>query len=353
MTVQLSQPAVYGTGLFALDVVHSADESQPVRAWAGGTCGNVLTILSFLGWSAYPIARLNGDDASLQVKSDFLQWGVHLDFAECAPTCATPIIVQKIRRDKNGVPIHRFAWNCPHCGNWLPGFKPVTASNMSWILPEIREPKVFFMDRLSRAALSLATCAAEQGAIIVFEPSAKMDSRLLNEVLQLAHVIKYADQRIPDIEVVDCKNSSIQLEIQTFGEDGMRYRSNLPKARTKGWVHLPALHAPVLADTCGAGDWCTAGLISMIGAEGLKGFLQLNTIMLRSALKFGQALAAWTCGFEGARGGMYYIDKKTFDIQIQHILKGEAAKSPEWPEQQNTSSLLSPVICPACNVNNR
>lgn len=349
MTVQLSQPSVYGTGLIALDVVHSADELQPVRAWAGGTCGNVLTILSFLGWSAYPIARLNGDDASHQVKSDFLQWGVHLDFAECAPTSATPIIIQKIRLDKNGQPAHRFTWNCPHCGNWLPAFKPVTAQNISWIVPKIREPKVFFMDRLSRAALSLATCAAEQGAIVVFEPSAKMDSRLLKEVLQLAHVIKYADQRIRNIEGVDCENSTVQLEIQTFGEDGMRYRSSLPKARSNGWEHLPAFPAPVLADTCGAGDWCTAGTISMIGAKGLKGLLQLSSVKLRRALKFGQALAAWTCGFEGARGGMYYVDKKTFDKQIQHILKGEITKASVWPEQQNSPSVQSPVNCPDCN----
>jgi fructokinase len=339
---------VYGTGLIALDVVNSADESQPVRAWAGGTCGNVLTILSFLGWRSYPIARLNGDNASVQVKSDFLQWGVNLDFAECAPSSATPIIVQKIRRDKNGLPIHRFALNCPHCGNWLPGFKPVTASNMSWIIPKFRDPKVFFMDRLSRAALSLAAYATEQGAIIVFEPSAKMDPRLLKEVLQLAHVIKYADQRISDIEGVDCENSSILLEIQTVGADGMRYRSSLPKARSNGWVHLPAFPAPVLADTCGAGDWCTAGLISIIGTDGLKGFLQLNTIKLRSALKFGQALAAWTCGFEGARGGMYYVDKKTFDKQIQYILKGETAKASERPKQQTSSSIQSPIVCPAC-----
>ena len=28
------------------------------RYWAGGTCGNVLTVLSYLGWHASPIARL-------------------------------------------------------------------------------------------------------------------------------------------------------------------------------------------------------------------------------------------------------------------------------------------------------
>jgi fructokinase len=39
-----------GTGLVALDLVVSNDNSVPPRYYAGGTCGNVLTILSFLGW---------------------------------------------------------------------------------------------------------------------------------------------------------------------------------------------------------------------------------------------------------------------------------------------------------------
>lgn len=348
MTKHSSRPSIYGTGLIALDLVISADESQPVRSWTGGTCGNVLTILGFLGWDSYPIARLNGDVASLRVKSDLLRWEVHLDFAECAPTSATPIIVQQIQHDKNGLPKHRFTWSCPHCGHWLPGFKPVTAKNASWILPKIGKPKVFFMDRLSRTALLLAAYAAEKGAVIIFEPSAKMDSRMLSEALKLAHVIKYADQRFPGLKGVDWNNSTVQLEIQTLGANGLRYRRRQSKGRSKGWVHLPAFPAPVLADTCGAGDWCTAGLISIIGAEGLDGFLKLKTDNIRRALQFGQALAAWACGFEGARGGMYSVDKKTFDTQITHILKGEAVEVSSKSDYIDFSTSETRIICPAC-----
>lgn len=101
------RPSVFGTGLIALDLVVSADPAIPVRSWAGGTCGNVLTILAFLGWSAYPIARMNGNAASRRVKADLKKWGVHLDFAACGPTTHTPIIVQVIRRDREGAPTHQ------------------------------------------------------------------------------------------------------------------------------------------------------------------------------------------------------------------------------------------------------
>lgn len=345
-----SRPSVFGTGLIALDLVMSIDKSQPVRAWTGGTCGNVLSILGYLGWDSYPIARLNGDVASLQVKEDFSRWGVHLDLAECTPTSATPIIIQEIRRGKNGMPIHRFAWSCPHCGKWFPGFKPVTVRNLALIAPKLIEPKVFFMDRLSRAGLSLASIAAERGALVVFEPSAKMDSRLLEEVLQIAHVVKYSDQRVQQIEGIENKLSTVLLEVQTLGDKGLRYRSRLPNAKTKQWKEMSALSLPVIADTCGAGDWCTAGLISLIGIGGYEGFKELSRETLINALRYGQALAAWTCGFEGARGGMYFSDKSLFDEQIKLILKGDVSGIIATPSQQNDISVQTQISCPACAV---
>jgi fructokinase len=348
MSAQHSKrPSIYGTGFIALDIVINADKNQPIRSMTGGTCGNVLTVLSFLGWDAYPIARLNGDVASLHVKADLQRWGVHLNFAECAPTSATPIVIQKIRRGKNGVPIHRFGWNCPHCGNWLPGFKPVTAKSIELIIPKIKAPKIFFMDRLSRAALSVAAHAAQKGAIVFFEPSAKLDARLLAEALKLVHVVKYADQRIPGLDGVEESDSTVQLEIQTLGDAGLRFRSHLPNARTNGWVGLPALPAPYLVDTCGAGDWCTAGLISQIGKRGYAGFQQLMPTNLHDSIRYGQALAAWACGFECARGGMYQSDKKTFDKQTRLILKGKLTNAC-LSSKLDSSSFQTEISCPAC-----
>lgn len=53
-----------GTGLVALDVVISNDIEKPTQFYAGGSCGNVLTILSYMGWDSYPIARLSNNVAS-------------------------------------------------------------------------------------------------------------------------------------------------------------------------------------------------------------------------------------------------------------------------------------------------
>jgi sugar/nucleoside kinase (ribokinase family) len=348
MTAQRSgRPAAFGTGLIALDMVMSTDASQPVRSWTGGTCGNVLSILSYLGWDTYPIARLNGDAASLRVKADLQRWGVHLDYAACAPTCATPIIIQEIRKGKNGAPKHRFSWSCPRCGSWLPGFKPVTARCIDSIVDSMKAPHVFFMDRLSRSSLTLAAAAAKCGAVVVFEPSSKSDQRFLEEALRLVRIVKYADQRFAEFDELGRSGNSVRLEIQTLGSDGLRFRSWLPKARVPRWEHLPALDAPVLADTCGAGDWCTAGLLSKIAEQGSAGLKRVSVTLLRNAIRYGQALASWKCGFEGARGGMYHVKKVVFAREVSHILRGDTNYSTQRAVVMHKAD-PDAIMCPAC-----
>ncbi len=199
-------PVVVGTGLIALDVVINGNVHRPPRFWAGGTCGNVLIILSYLGWQAFPVSRLNGDAASKHVLREFRRWGVHLDFANSKPGGSTPIVVQRIDHNAAGEPFHRFSRNCPNCGAWLPGYKAVLASTARDVAARIENPKVFFLDRVSRGALILARASAEKGAIVFFEPSSVGDSRLFREALSIAHILKYSRERMRqfnELEFVD------------------------------------------------------------------------------------------------------------------------------------------------------
>jgi sugar/nucleoside kinase (ribokinase family) len=334
---------VFGTGLIALDLVMSANPGNPVQAWAGGTCGNVLLILAYLGWESYPIARMNGDPASERVRSDMSRWGVKLDFAGCEPTSHTPIIIQEIRRGRDGSPTHRFTWTCPQCGQWLPGFKPVTRQAVDVVGESLHGANVFFMDRVSRAALTLAARAADAGAIIMFEPTGRSDPKLFSEALQLSHIVKYADERFSIISDTMASNSATVLEVQTMGMKGLRYRHRLAK-KPSDWAHLPALRAPQLLDSCGSGDWCSAGLLAKIGGSGLPGLKSANIKGLSNALRYGQALAAWNCAFEGARGGMYAVKRDRLDEMIERILDGKL--SVPMPKLKSVTEDV--INCPAC-----
>ena len=330
-----SQPKIVGTGLVALDLVISADPGQPIQSWAGGTCGNVLSILAYLGWDSYPIARLNHDAAAVRVAADLQRWGVHIDFLHSGPTTSTPIIIQENRVTSAGVAKHKFAWTCPRCGSWLPSFRPITRAVLEEVGPAVDNTEVFFFDRLSRAALTLAQRAAELGALVVFEPSGRSDPKLFEEAIRIAHIVKYADQRLSDAGGTMSDDTATLLEIQTLGSRGLRFRHKI-HGTASNWAELDAAPASEVIDTCGSGDWCTAGLLSRLAAGGLGGFRDRNSDEISEALLYGQTLAAWTCGFEGARGGMY--------ADVEEVLNTANGIAHEG----SLSSGSQLVECPAC-----
>jgi sugar/nucleoside kinase (ribokinase family) len=349
--VQLTEPkaaiSILGTGLLALDIVIDSDSQHSSRLWAGGTLGNVLIILSYLGWRAYPVARLNGDTASKLVLRDLKRWGVQLDFIRQKPTADTPIIVHLISRNRDGQPYHKYSWICPHCGAWLPTYKPVTDAAARQIAETIDQPQVFFFDRVSRSALTLAESCARKGALIVFEPSANGDVKLLPEAFAIAHIVKYASDRTGLFSQY-LSGSNPLIEIETLGREGLRYRCRLDNHKTREWQTLAAYPISNLKDAAGSGDWCTAGLLHCIGQRGLAGLKGLTDTKLRAALRLGQAMATWNCGFEGARGGMYMVDKTTFQYAINQILSDTNVRLIISSPIRSPRQRVNTNICPAC-----
>ncbi|MBL0745721.1 PfkB family carbohydrate kinase [Chryseolinea lacunae] len=340
-----TSPTVYGTGLVSLDIVVSANSEEPSYHWAGGTCGNVLTMLSYLGWKSFPIARLNEDAASMRVKTDMKRWGVDLTYAGQPPSTSTPIITQENSIDKKGRPIHKFHWkNCPKCGAWLPNYRAVTLTATADIKEKVSSGNIFFFDRISPGAIDLAEHFKSLGAIIFFEPSAKSDLKQLKRALSLADIVKYSDKRFLS-SLSDIRSfTSAFLEIQTLGSEGLRYRTHTSSKLDRRWRKLPAFQVSSIKDTCGCGDWTSAGFISKvcnIKAEDLKKISEQTVV---SGLKYGQALAAWNCGFEGARGGMYRLSKDTFEKEIQHILESGPLKR-KSQERNMASEILDSEIC--------
>jgi len=339
-----SKPTAYGTGLIALDIVISSNPEVPTRQWAGGTCGNVLTILSYLGWNAYPIARLNNEPSSVHAKHDLQRWKVCQDFVEMEPVASIPVITQENTTDGNGQPRHRFHWkNCPKCGSWLPNYKPVTLKAVETLKESVSTADIFFFDRTSPGALEMARHFKSIGSAIFFEPSAKGDPKHFREAIALSDIIKYSDQRFSDVITRDIEEHRPALEIQTLGGNGLRFRSR----RQKNWAHLPAHKAIDMVDSSGCGDWTTAGIINNLFSKDSHALGKLKKDEIQDAMHYGQALGAWNCGFEGARGGMYQMTFKAFEEDIRAILKGGAYR-PRNKSKQDYLESASDGLCPAC-----
>ena len=337
-------PAVVGTGLLALDVVLDERTDTPPRLWAGGTCGNVLSILAFLGWRSLPVSRLARDAASRLIIRDLKRWGVDVEFVSIAPAKPGPIIVHRIRENSAGEPFHSFSLNCPDCGRHLPSYRPVPASSLDGIFPQIPKPSVFFADRVSRGVIKLAQSLKERGALVVFEPSGVSDPSQFAEMLALTHVLKYSQERLPDLEA----SVEVPLVIETMGRGGLRYKSRLSAAKSKGWVRCEPYKLNRYVDTAGAGDWCTAGILHVLGRHGAKAFNQIGTTKLQSAISFGQALAAWNCGFHGARGGMYLVSKDEFQQTLRRIMEQGSHTMPDDDEPKKALSKVVPRVCSEC-----
>ncbi|MCH8903427.1 MAG: hypothetical protein IIA45_05885 [Bacteroidetes bacterium] len=305
---------VVGTGLVALDVIlNGSSESIPSVA-SGGSCANVLAILSFLGSKSHLISRLNNTNAAKLLLADLRKWNVDTSLISTKDDGSTPIIIHRILQDKRGNPKHRFEFKDPFSGRWFPSYKPVLAITVEELKQKIPKPKVFYFDKINRASIELAKISRQQNALIVFEPSSLNESRLFKECLEVSHVLKFSKDRIKKYSEIFPK-IQVPLEIETLGIHGLKYRFKSSK-----WKHLKPFIVGKAIDGAGAGDWCTAGIIEHLGPKGID-YLDLNSNWqgIEEILNYGQALGALNCLFVGAKGIMEYIQKVDLGKLIAEI----------------------------------
>jgi fructokinase len=313
-----SKPICIGAGLVALDVVMNGDPKSPFKLFVGGSCGNVLTILSFLNWETYPIARLKKNKATKELISDFNFWAVNTSLILQTADGSTPLIVHKITRDKEGNAKHRFEFKNPNTGKWLPPFKPLLKTDVKKILNKLIKPHVFYFDRQTPSSLELANHYKALGSIIFFEPTNISEDKIFQKCLKIADIIKFSHDQIKNYSNT-YKSQQVKLEIETLGINGLRYRfSHVLKCNS--WTNLSPYNIGIIKDSAGAGDWCSAGIISKLGSKGQIGFNNLYENELIQALNYGQALGALNCFFDGARGSMYNLSRNELLSIVNSIL---------------------------------
>ena len=314
-------PVCIGAGLVALDVVINGDPKIPLKLFAGGSCGNVLTILSFLEWDAFPVARLKDNVASEKLLADLNACKVNTSLINATPDGSTPIIIQRIKKDKNGNSIHTFQFRNPDNGEWLPSYKPVLRNEVSSVINKSPEPSVFYFDRVNRSSIELAKYYKGKGAAIFFEPSSVSNYKQIEECLNVADIIKFSNDQIFNYDTL-FPVQQVPLEIVTLGKEGLRYRFS-HQLKSKKWVNLTSYKISYVVDAAGSGDWFSAGVISKIATNGLKGFNNSNEEFISKALLYGQALGALNCFFDGARGLMYALNKEQVGSLVRKLQRSK------------------------------
>lgn len=287
-----------GTGLICLDVVVDNDGNEIVPRMVGGTCGNVMMILSYMGWNSYPMARLDKSEYSKSIISDMTACGVHVDFIRTEDDGATPVIVQHNAKNWKGESYHWFSYEGVNDGKY-PNYKPITKK----VGMEISEgigfiPSVFFFDRINPATIAMSKYFHDKGVLVFFEPqSVGSNAVQFKKCVDNSDIIKFSSQRMKDATFTD--EYKDKLFVNTIGGKGLRF-----KLLGGNWINMPSVPNNNVVDACGAGDWTSASLINSIVSSGINDVRKLDIEKLSCFLNDAQSIASKSCSFNGARGMM-------------------------------------------------
>ena len=318
---------VAGAGFIALDILLAGKQDRQLRRRAGGTCGNVLAILSFLGHASVPIARLGTDKAADFIISDLKSTGVDCQHVQRDPSGRTPRVVEFLPDQPGST--HRFAFTCPMCQRRSPRRSEPVFERGNESIHQIK-PALFFFDRSGPTTIKLAMEAHASGALVMFEPDSFGSNGNFKRALQLSDVVKYSVHRTgqsiePWLGEVDHKP---WLVVETMDGEGLRYMTRRGLDNLV-WQHQEPFLVDNPADQAGAGDWCSAGLISRLLTTTVSERWRERSVA--RALAFGQSLAAASILFEGPKG---YLEKSSRRMVLRASLSTlRQGRLPEWIDQ--------------------
>jgi fructokinase len=310
-----SELRAVGSGLIALDVILD-ETSFPITSAVGGSAGNVLAALAYLGWNSVPVCELGKDEAAEKVRNEFQKLKADLRFLVQREEACTPVVYQ-MPADKHKSETHTFSFRCPTSGEHR-GFSPPSDAELSEkVYQDVPRPSVFYFDRVTDVSLDLAEKYRATGVLVVFEPSAvPSDLEDFQRAISATHILKYADNRFDEFPH---DVSNVLLEIKTMGAQGLQFR--IPSV-VGSWTSLPAINVLTVADTAGAGDWCTAGLLASLFDAG--GLPDISYDKVYDGLRFGQSLAAANCMFTGARGVTERWTARQMKLYAEILMKKSA-----------------------------
>ena len=297
---------VLGTGIFNLDTIVVRDypagpaqqrtyTEKRVLEEIGGTCGNVVTMLSHLGEQVFPVARFDDGPEGLKLTEDLRSYGCDCRFVSNTTDGGTTTLLCTHKLDRDGNHVLSFRTGSPG-GSHFPRRKFIRCRDEAPAFLESLDftPDVFFFDDPAAGHRVLARGLRGKGTLVYFEPS-HMESRTDLECVASSDIVKFSNQNIPDTDFTDAFGD--KLFIQTLGADGLRF--NL---RGEGWVTLPPVRCEHVADWEGAGDWTTSMLIHGLCARGILSVDAMTRGNITEVLQNAQEVASRSVAYLGSKG---------------------------------------------------
>ena len=289
-----------GVGTFPLDNLQEKNgkDVKTIYQHVGGTCGNVMSILAWMGWHTLPAARLDDSEAGLLIKADLESYGCDTRLVSNAPDGGTTIldIIHKIGRD--GKPKTAYMPHSPRGGRFV-NHRFWTLKQAQALFDSLEEmPEVFFFDRCAPGNILLAQLFRERGVLVYYEPNEPVDRNFLRAVAA-SDIVKFSNEKHPDVSFTE--GFTDKLFIQTLNEKGLCF-----KLRAEGWITIPPEHNPHAVDGEGAGDWTTSAFINEMGHHHMLTFGRIHLPNTWHCLQEAQRVASESVSYIGAKGLIHH-----------------------------------------------
>ena len=296
-------------GKFALDIIkkRSYPEGFVVgkrnkfveelfKECVGNTCGNVATILPYLGVQTFPIAHFDESEQGWKLTSDLEHYGADTRFVQNSSKGGTTLFECVHMRDKNtGEWIKRSRQFSP--GSHFPKRKNLRGRDEA---PEFLAkldftPNVYFFDSPECGFRVLAEGLRQRGTLVYFEPEGKDEESKLMDAIRKSDVIKFSDERFSNVDF--CKEVTDKLFIQTMGSKGIRF-----SLCGSEWQTVAPVPNDNVVDTEGAGDWTTSQFIACLCQKDILSISKMTEQNIRECLEKASETASRSVSYLSSKG---------------------------------------------------
>ena len=297
-----------GSGIYNLDTIVVRDypdgpagkrfEDKVVAEEVGGTCGNVMCLLSNFGLGVYPQVNLDDSTEGKKIAEDLERYGCDMRFVTNTPDGGTTLLRVTHKLNPDGSPKISVRAGSPG-GSRFPKRKFLRARDQAPAFVEALTsefvPDFYFFDSPAAGHRYIARELRTRGTMVYFEPSSISTNTDL-ECVSLSDIVKFSDENVPDTSFADTFKD--KLFVQTRGKEGLRF-----KLRDGEWKSLPGIPNDNVVDTEGAGDWTSATIIYGIVRSG-KSFTELNEEDVEHILMEAQRYASEKVSYLGSKGNI-------------------------------------------------
>jgi len=292
--------SVLGTGLVCLDIIYYKDNQQVSN---GGTCANVLSVLSQIGWESWVLKPKYDDPWDGFIESNLNTLGVNIiNYKFVKREC--PRVIEELN-DEN----HFFNTVCPMCNKKILNLPRFGIKNFNEINGDFGKIDVFYHDRVSDGIREIVKTMHQQNKLVFYEPNTARNPNLLIKDSLNAEIVKFSLKNV-SIKIADeirtrAIYGNTKVIIITDGENGLLFSYLTSGNRMSSWQKVDAFRSVKIIDAAGAGDWLSAGFIDRLTASWdlSKGYLDEN--LLVASITNGIEYAKLSCKTIGAQGVFY------------------------------------------------